>query len=79
MSLDASVELSLVPRWSFSGIYPVTPIKSGRAGMGETVSWRVRVHPEGHLTELSTGLDIAYLCWEAMYVFFMNLYLQVFL
>lgn len=68
MSLEASVELLLVPRWNLSVVYPVTPIESGREG--ETVSWRVRVHPEGHLTELSTGLDIAYLYWEALYVFY---------
>ena len=70
VSVDASVELSLVPHWSLSAIYPVTTnIKSGAAGMSQCVSWRVRVHPEGHLTELSTGLDIAYLYWEALYVF----------
>jgi hypothetical protein len=33
-SLEALVELSLVPQWSLSAIYPVTPIKSGPAGTG---------------------------------------------
>jgi len=68
-TLEASVELLLVPQWCLSAIYPVIPIKSGPAGMGQSVSWRVRVQPEGYLTELSTGLDIAYLYWEALYVF----------
>jgi hypothetical protein len=74
VSVEASVELSLAPQWSLSAIYPVTPVKSGSAGMGQSVSWRVRVHPEGHLTELSTGLDVAYLYWEALYVLFEKLW-----
>ncbi len=69
VSVDASVKLSVVPQWSLSVVYPITSIKSGMAGAGQCVSWKVRVHPEGHLTELSTGLDIAYLYWEALYVF----------
>ena len=63
--VEASVDLSLVRQWSFSAIYPVAPIRSGKAGMGDSVSWRVQIHPEGHLTELSTGLDVAYLYWES--------------
>jgi len=66
VSVDASVKLSVVPQWSLSAVYPVTSIKSGTAGANQCVSWKVRVHPEGHLTELSTGLDIAYLYWEAL-------------
>lgn len=68
VSVDVSVKLSVVPQWSFSAVYPVTSIESGTAGTGQCVSWAVRVHPEGHLTELLTGLDIAYLYWEALYV-----------
>lgn len=63
--VEASVKLSLVRQWGFSAVYPVVPIESGKAGMGDSISWKVRIHPEGHLTELSTGLDVAYLYWES--------------
>ena len=38
------VELWLVPQWCLSAIYTVTLIKSGVAGIGESVSWKVQVH-----------------------------------
>ena len=66
--IEASVKLSLVPEWNISAIYPVVPIKSPSAHSNEEVTWRVRVHPNGDLTELNTGLDVAYLFWEALYV-----------
>jgi hypothetical protein len=69
--LDALVELSLVPQWNFSAIYPVVPIEqitTTQSG-GQKVAWRVRVHPNGDLTELTTGLDTAFLFWEALCVF----------
>jgi hypothetical protein len=66
--IEASVELSLIPQWSLSAIYPVVPIKAATVQFAEQVTWKVRVHPNGELTELSTGLDVAYLYWEALYV-----------
>ncbi|KAJ7092153.1 hypothetical protein C8R44DRAFT_750269 [Mycena epipterygia] len=33
---------------------------------GGTIEWQVRVHPDGTLTERNTGLDVAYLFWEAL-------------
>ena len=60
--LTVSVKLSLVPQWSFSAIYPVVPIKYVK---NEELEWKVCVKPNGELTELNTGLDVAYLFWEA--------------
>jgi len=66
--IEVSVKLSLIPEWNISAIYPVVPIKSPTAHSNEEVTWRVRVHPNGDLTELNTGLDVTYLFWEAQYV-----------
>ena len=60
--LTASVALSLVSQWSFSAIYPVVPIKHNK---NEELEWKVCIKPNGELTELNTGLDVAYLFWEA--------------
>ena len=60
--LTVSVMLSLVPQWSFSAIYPVVPIRHVK---NEELEWKVCVKPNGELTELNTGLDVAYLFWEA--------------
>jgi len=65
-TIEASVKLSLVPQWSLSVIYPVVPIKASSAHSKEEIVWRVRAHPNGELTELTTGLDVAYLFWEAL-------------
>jgi len=66
---EASVELSLAPQWTFSAIYPVVPIKRASHQSSEKVTWKVEVHPNGKLYELSTKLETVYLFWEAMYVF----------
>jgi len=60
--IDASVKLALSPEWRFSAIYPVVATK--RHGE-ELVEWNVRTHQDGSLTENNTGLDVAYLFWEA--------------
>lgn len=60
--IDASVKLALSPEWRFSAIYPVVATK--RRGE-ELVEWNVRTHQDGSLTENNTGLDVAYLFWEA--------------
>ena len=67
-AIDASVELSLIPQWSLSAIYPVVPIKPASSHSLEKLTWRVQIHPNGELTEVTTGLDTAYLFWEAMCV-----------
>ncbi|CAA7263616.1 unnamed protein product [Cyclocybe aegerita] len=65
-TLEASVKLSLVPQWDLSVIYPVVSIKPRTVNTNEEVAWRVRVHPKGEITELTTGLGVAYLFWEAL-------------
>ncbi|KIM37627.1 hypothetical protein M413DRAFT_448413 [Hebeloma cylindrosporum] len=64
-TIEAEVKLSLIPQWNLSAIYPVVPIKPRTARSNEQVAWRVRTHVNGDLTELTTGLDVAYLFWEA--------------
>ncbi|KAF9524870.1 hypothetical protein CPB83DRAFT_860628 [Crepidotus variabilis] len=64
-TVEASVHLSLVPQWELSAIYPVVPIKAATQQCNQQVSWHVKVHSNGQLTELSTGLDVSYLFWEA--------------
>ncbi|KAH6886076.1 ubiquitin family-domain-containing protein [Coprinopsis sp. MPI-PUGE-AT-0042] len=64
ITIEARVQLSLVPEWEFSAIYPVIPAKRGPIG-GQTVSWIVQALPEGSLRETQTGLDVSYLYWEA--------------
>ncbi|KAK7056622.1 hypothetical protein VNI00_002339 [Paramarasmius palmivorus] len=60
---ESRVELSLVPEWEFSAIYPVVPIK--KSSKGQHIHGSVRTTPDGHLEDLATGLDVAYLFWEA--------------
>ncbi|KAJ7893263.1 hypothetical protein B0H13DRAFT_2276648 [Mycena leptocephala] len=62
---EVSVALTLTRDWSFSAIYPVVPAKSPHSGAGQRIQWNVRTHLDGSLTELNTGLDVAYLFWEA--------------
>ncbi|KAJ7042122.1 hypothetical protein C8F04DRAFT_1028892 [Mycena alexandri] len=62
--IDVSVKLSLIPAWSFSSIYPIVPIETSQSGR-ESVEWNVRTHLDGSLTEISTGMEVAYLFWEA--------------
>ncbi|KAJ7662692.1 hypothetical protein DFH06DRAFT_987115 [Mycena polygramma] len=59
---EVSVALMLTSEWDFSTIYPVVPTKSNG---GQRIQWNVRTHLDGSLTELNTGLDVAYLFWEA--------------
>ncbi|KAJ7182242.1 hypothetical protein C8R43DRAFT_1092987 [Mycena crocata] len=63
--IDASVSLTLTREWELSVVYPVVPAKPAVGG-GETIQWSVHTHPDGSLTERSTGLDVAYLFWEAL-------------
>ena len=68
-TLDVRLDLSLVPQWEFSAIYPVVPAKTEPEG-GQSISWSVKALPDGSLREVQTGLDVSYLYWEAEYVLF---------
>ncbi|KAJ7106881.1 hypothetical protein C8R43DRAFT_963277 [Mycena crocata] len=61
----ASVCLTLTHKWDLSVVYPVVELE-GTAEAGDAVEWRVRTHADGSLTELTTGLNVAYLFWEAL-------------
>jgi Ubiquitin family len=67
-AVEAQVNLSLVPGWEFSALYPVVPTKAGTAG--QSVVWSVSTLPDGSLREVQTGLEVSYLYWEAEYVSF---------
>jgi ubiquitin len=58
-----SAKLSLTPEWEFSAIYPVRPVKN--MVQGQELEWVVDALPSGILKEVSTGLEISYLYWEA--------------
>ncbi len=66
---EVNVQLSLRPTWSFSALYPPTPIVSTKAhgyqGDGQTVSWTVAAMPDGTLIDKATNLEVSYLFWEA--------------
>ncbi|KAJ8087490.1 hypothetical protein PM082_006321 [Marasmius tenuissimus] len=68
--MDVSVSVSLIPQWSFSVLYPRVPIENtkssiGRSRLHERVQWDVETKNDGMLREKNSGLDVAYLFWEA--------------
>ncbi|KAJ7177123.1 hypothetical protein C8R46DRAFT_1078198 [Mycena filopes] len=65
VEIEATVALILTREWSFSAIYPVVPTKIIPSNAGQRIQWDVRTHLDGTLTETTTGLDVAYLFWEA--------------
>lgn len=62
---QVSVKLSLCPQWEFSAIYPVVPVKPRTESSNQEISWKVESGPDGNLKELTTGIDVSYLFWEA--------------
>ncbi|KAF4609942.1 hypothetical protein D9613_010307 [Agrocybe pediades] len=67
LPVEASVKLALAPQWDFSAIYPVVSIEKPGVEQAhhQEVTWRVQTQSNGDLKELNTGLDVAYLFWEA--------------
>ncbi|GAA5845855.1 hypothetical protein JCM9279_002401 [Rhodotorula babjevae] len=67
----AQVSLALSPEWTFSALYPVVDISEdvveakGVAQAKQRVEWTVAAEPDGSLVELSSGLELSYLFWEA--------------
>ncbi|KAL1734521.1 hypothetical protein EV714DRAFT_268658 [Schizophyllum commune] len=62
-AVQASVRLHLIEEWSFSAVYPVVP--TPEKGQGQSLEWQVETRADGSLRELKTGLDVAYMFWEA--------------
>lgn len=67
VTLSATVLLSLIPAWSFSAVYPSTPVKKtfSSGSDGERVGWEVTVKPGGEMVDKAAGAEVAYLFWEA--------------
>jgi hypothetical protein len=67
--LLATVELALIPAWSFSVLYPLSPTSSkvfvGYSAPGEVVEWVVDVKPNGDMVDKRTSVEVSYLFWEA--------------
>ncbi|GAA5939063.1 hypothetical protein JCM3775_002663 [Rhodotorula graminis] len=70
----AVVSLALSPEWTFSALYPVIDINKdlvvvegnkGAEQVKQRVEWTVAAEPDGSLVELSSGLELSYLFWEA--------------
>lgn len=61
--MEVRIELSLTSSWKFTALYPVVPIKVWRNK--DIITWDIHTKTDGTLTELNTGLDVAYLYWEA--------------
>ena len=62
--LDATISISLIPQWSFSHVYPLTPTKRLEDGR-QHIGWSVSARPDGTLIEKDTNLELSYLFWEA--------------
>ena len=64
--VEASVRLSLTRQWGLSAHYPQVPIKRFVEGrVHEQVKWIVQTRQDGSLVESGSGLEVAYLFWEA--------------
>ncbi|BGP44028.1 hypothetical protein JCM10450v2_008245 [Rhodotorula kratochvilovae] len=61
---SATVSLSLSPEWEFSALYPVVDVKKDERSRPR-VEWSVSASPDGSLVDLSSGLQLKYLFWEA--------------
>ncbi|TCD66903.1 hypothetical protein EIP91_000742 [Steccherinum ochraceum] len=64
---QVSVNLSLIPQWEFSALYPVAPIIATKniQGTGQSATWEVATRDDGTLLDKATGLEVSYLFWEA--------------
>ena len=60
----AIVTVTLVPQWTFTHTYPVTPAKHLADG-AQHITWTVSAERDGTLTELTSGLEVTSLFWEA--------------
>ncbi|KAG8999337.1 hypothetical protein FRB90_012087 [Tulasnella sp. 427] len=64
--IAAKVQLSLVPQWKLSAVYP-QPVKGsfkeGRSAY--TAEWNVVAHPSGMMTMNGSSEEFAYIFWEA--------------
>ena len=68
---DVIVELHLTSSWNFSAVYPspqsAVPSVANHIG-AQSLTWAIEAEPDGTLVEKTTGVEVTYLYWEAMYV-----------
>ncbi|THU78752.1 hypothetical protein K435DRAFT_769209 [Dendrothele bispora CBS 962.96] len=64
--IQAIVRLSLVPAWKFSAIYPMVPLLPTKECEGQKLEWTVTTRKDGTLHDHHTGMEVAYLYWEAL-------------
>ena len=62
--LEATVSVTLDPRWSFSHVYPLAATKQLEDDR-QRIGWTVSAEPDSTLVEKDTGLKLSYLFWEA--------------
>ncbi|KAG8952355.1 hypothetical protein FRC04_004783 [Tulasnella sp. 424] len=64
--INAKVQLSLVPQWKFSAVYPLPVKGSFKEGKcSQTAEWDVIAHPCGMMTMEGSSTEVAYIFWEA--------------
>ncbi|KAF7293242.1 p-loop containing nucleoside triphosphate hydrolase protein [Mycena chlorophos] len=65
--LDAMVEVSLVPDWSFSALYPVVPTTTPKSPhLHQSARWDVKTALDGTMFDKTSGVQVSYLFWEAL-------------
>ncbi|KAJ7050417.1 hypothetical protein C8F01DRAFT_1179087 [Mycena amicta] len=65
--IDASIQVSLIPDWSFSALYPVVPVSKPKdPRLHEAAAWSVRTRTDGTLLDKNSGAEVSYLFWEAL-------------
>ena len=62
---EATVSVTLDPRWSFSHVYPLAATKQLEDDR-QRIGWTVSAEPDSTLVEKDTGLELSYLFWEAV-------------
>jgi hypothetical protein len=60
---DVTVELALASSWRFSAVHP--PPRS-TVSLPQSLTWTVAAEPDGTLVDKTSGMEVAYLYWEAM-------------
>lgn len=61
---EASVQLTLIPQWEFSAIYPVVPASTSNER--QSIKWTVSAAPGGMLVNKADNQPTPYLYWEAL-------------
>ncbi|KAJ7057239.1 ubiquitin-domain-containing protein [Mycena amicta] len=67
VELDATVEVGLIPEWSFSVLYPGVPAaKPKDPRLHQSALWSVKTATDGTMLDKQSGAHVSYLFWEAL-------------